>query len=137
MKTWRTIAVTAGLLWSLGVWAGDEIPANYQAAIDAANVPAYPGAVFCTGDPASGMRLATSDSVETVRNWYRAQLPDWNTYEGYGSWILYAGPADASMTVVFSNYQVSVKENAEIPNWHGLPADMTTEIVIALAVAPK
>lgn len=137
MKLWRATAISVFMLWSVGAWAGDDIPADYQAAIDTANVPAYPGSVFCTGDPASGMRLATSDSVETVRKWYRSQLPDWNIYEGYGGWILYAGPADAGMTDIFSSFQVSITENPELPNWHDLSSDMSTEIVIALMEPPE
>jgi hypothetical protein len=135
MKTWRAIALTALLLWSVGGWASEDIPADFQAAIDAAGVPAYPGAKFCTGNPAMGMRLATSDSVETVRQWYRDQLPEWNTYEEYGGWILYAGTADAGMAEIFGSFQVSINEHPELPQWHDLPSDMTTEIVIALPVA--
>lgn len=137
MKIWRTLATTVFMLWSVAGWSGDDIPSKYQAAIDAADVPAYPGATFCIGDPATGMRLATSDSVETVRNWYRSQLPDWNTYEEYGGWILYAGPAGAGMSVIFGSFQVSITENPELPNWHEVPADATTEIVIALMEPPK
>ena len=137
MKIWRTIAITVFMLWGVAGWAGDDIPADYQAAIDTAKVPAYPGATFCTGGPATGMRLATSDSVETVRKWYRDQLPEWNTYEGWGGWILYAGPAGAGTGDIFTSFQVSIAENPELPNWHGLSSDMTTEILIALLEPPE
>ena len=137
MKIWRAIALTVLLLWGVGGWAGEDIPADFQAAIDAAKIPAYPGAIFCAGDPAMGMRLATSDSVEAVRKWYRDQLPQWNTYEEYGGWILYAGAADADMAEIFSSFQVSISEHPELPQWHDLPSDMTTEIVIALSVAEE
>ena len=136
MKIWHTIAASVFMLWSVAALAGDNIPADNQATLDAAKVPAYPGATFCTGSPTTCMRLATSDSVEKVRQWYRDQLPNWNTYKEYGGWILYAGSKGAKVEDIFSSFQVSVAENPELPNWHGLSSDMTTEILIALLEPP-
>ena len=132
MKIWRSVLLTTLVLWSIAGWSGNDIPAAAQKVIDAAGFPIYPDASYCTGDPSMGMRLASSDSVEKVREWYRAQFPDWSVYEEYGGWILHPGPADAPMPVVMSGYQVSISENAALPEWHGLSADMTTEILIAL-----
>jgi hypothetical protein len=132
MKIWRSVLLTALMLWSIVGWSGNDIPAAAQKIIDAVNFPIYPDAVYCTGDPSMGMRLASSDSVEKVREWYRAQFPDWSVYEEYGGWILHPGPADAPMPVVMSGYQVSITQNPALPEWHGLSADMTTEILIAL-----
>ena len=44
-----------------------EIPAEVAAAMKAAGVPMYPGAVYCLGDVETGMRIAAGDDPNTVR----------------------------------------------------------------------
>lgn len=135
MKTWRAFAIAVLAFWSIAGWSANDIPAEAQETIDATGFPIYPDASYCTGDPSMGMRLASSDSVEKVREWYRAQFPEWSVYDKYGGWILHPGPADAPMPVVMSGNQVSITQNPALPEWHGLSPDMTTEILIAVVVA--
>ena len=68
-----------GLLLLGGV-AGNaaEVPAEAVVATEATGVPMYPGAVFCIGTAETGMRFAVSDNPQTVRAWYRENLPEWS-----------------------------------------------------------
>jgi len=108
------------------------MPAPVSASFEQAGVPVYPGAVYCLGDTRIGVRLASSDSPEKVRAWYREQLPQWQVFEQFGMWVLHPGKSKPSMSDLMEGNQVSVNENPQIPAWHGLDADMTTEIMVAL-----
>lgn len=132
MKIIHALSLSLLVMWSTSAWSGNDIPAEAQKILDAANFPIYPGAVYCIGDPTLGIRFASSDPVESVRKWYQSKFPEWASYEEYGGWILHPGPADAPMSVIFSGKQVSVATHDSLPQWHGLSEDMTTEIVIAL-----
>ena len=114
-----------------------EVPAEAVLAMEATGVPMYPGAVFCIGTVETGMRFAASDDPQTVRAWYRENLPEWSLSiyndEEAGIWTLYDGPegiAGYGEIMVLNN--IFIKANENLPGWHGLDAGMTTEITMAL-----
>jgi hypothetical protein len=109
-----------------------EMPVQVSAGFQQAGVPVYPGAVYCTGDARIGVRLASSHSPEKVRQWYRERLPGWQVFEQFGMWVLHPGKANPSMSELMEGNQVSVVSNPQIPEWHALDANMTTEIMVAL-----
>ena len=112
-----------------------EVPAEVAAAMEATGVPMYPGAVYCLGDPVSGMRIAAGDDPEKVRSWYRKSLSEWSLYhsETIGIWTLYDGPADLTGYGEIMTYNnVSILANEELPAWYGLAKNMTTEITMGL-----
>ena len=113
-------------------WGGGAIPEASRATMEKAGVPVYPGAVYCIGDASVGIRLATSDSEDKVRAWYVEHLSGWALFEDFGSWMLADSPASASMSERMESNVVVVDTNAQLPEWHGLDADMTTQIVISL-----
>jgi hypothetical protein len=98
--------------------------------IKAAGIPIYVAAVFAMGNKDVGFRFATADAPDKVKQWYREQLANWSLFESYGAWILYDGKAGAGMSDIMATNQVAVQQNENLPEWHSLPKDMTTEIVI-------
>ena len=110
---------------------GAELPGEVKAALDKAQFKVYPGAVYCTGNLQVGVRFATSDAPEKVRAWYRKQYPDWSLQDQYGMWSLYDGPPGQGLGAIMSTRNMSIQHNAQVPGWHSLPANMTTEILIA------
>lgn len=114
-----------------------EMPPEVKETMGKAGFPLYPGAVFCLGDASTGMRFATKDNPETVRQWYINKLPEWSKNTKYGNWILYEGPSGVGMSEVMRYNLVDIHENQELPSWHSLPENMTTEILITLPRATK
>ena len=98
--------------------------------INAAGIPVYISAVFAMGNKDVGFRFATGDAPDNVKEWYREQLANWSLFDNYGSWILYDGKPGAGMSDIMATNQVAVQKNENLPEWHSLPEDMTTEIVI-------
>ena len=129
MKKWALVLVGL-LIFSSSITHGAELPAQDAKVIEAAGIPIYSGATFATGSQDVGYRFATSKSPAEVRKWYREKLSDWSLYEEYGGWILYKGQQGLGMSEVMSKLQVMIKENENLPQWHSLKKDMTTEIVI-------
>ena len=126
----------AGILLLVGA-AGNaaEVPAEVAAAMEAAGVPMYPGAVYCVGDVETGMRIAAGNDPQAVRTWYRDNLQGWSLYhnEEIGIWTLYDGPEGLTGygdIMVLNN--ISILANENLPAWHGLENNMTTEITMAL-----
>ena len=97
-----------------------------------AGIPLYSKARFVYGNSSVGYRFASSQPIETVRTWYINKLPTWPVYEDkYGSWIIYNGEPGADMgELIMQKTQVSVQKNDELPEWHSLDKEMTTEILI-------
>ena len=95
-------------------------------------VPIYSKTTFIYGNKDVGFRFASNIPAEEVQNWYRQQLPKWALYKEYGGWILYDGVPGKGMTVVMSHNQVMVRRNENLPEWHSLDKNMTTEIVIMI-----
>ncbi len=113
------------------------LPPESAAAMEKAGVPLYPGAVYCTGDPTIGIRFATSDAPEKVRAWYREQLAGWTLFDEFGMWALVDAPSVGGLGDVMANNQLVVSRNAQLPGWHGLAADMTTDITTMLPKIPS
>ena len=116
------------------VTAAAELSAEDQKLLKEIGVPPYPDAQYINGSLAgmTGVRFATSDAVEKVRNWYREKFPKWAVDAKYGTWILYNGKPDGGPAEYMTKTQVMVIENKNLQQWFGLPASMTTEIVIML-----
>ena len=121
-------------LFSLPAFAEDTLSDNDKSILAKAGVPVYSGLQFINGsfNGTLGVRFACSDDVEKVREYYRSKLPGWALNDQYGSWILYNGkPGDGPGDYMAKN-QVMVSKNENLQSWFGTPADMTTEVVIAL-----
>ena len=61
------------------------------------------------------------------------KLGEWSVFEQFGQWAIYVGPDGADFGTVMMATQIAVSENDELPEWHSLNDDMTTEIVIKVA----
>jgi len=124
------LLIVAGVLLTAIPATGADLPGDVKASLEKAGLKIYPGAVFCTGKVKTGVRFATSDSPEKVRAWYREQYPGWSVQDKYGTWSFYDGPPDQGPGVYLSTRNMLVQHNADLPGWHSLAADMTTEILI-------
>jgi len=109
-----------------------SIPPSDAKLIDSAGVPLFSGATFVQGNKGVGFRFASSTPTEEVQEWYRQQLPKWQVFNQYGGWILYDGAPGKGMGEVMFRNQISVKRNDNLPQWHSLDKNMTTEIVIMI-----
>lgn len=109
-----------------------SLPAEEEKLIKGAGVPLYPMARFVYGNPNVGFRFASAEPVEKVQAWYKGKLPSWPVYKDkFGSWIIYNGEPGANMAqLVLQKTQVSIRKNEDLPQWHSLDKDVTTEIVI-------
>lgn len=97
-----------------------------------AGIPLHSEAIFVYGNQDVGFRFATNVLPEKVQEWYRKELPKWALYNKYGSWMLYNGAPDKGMADVMSVNNINVTHNANLPEWHSLDKNMTTEIVIMI-----
>ena len=122
------------LLLSFGLHAQDTLSNTDLALLEKAGVPVYPGLKFVNGTLSgmAGLRFATDDELDKVRDWYQQNLPEWTLYDQYGGWILHSGGPGTGMAAVMQKNQVAVTENQYLQDWFGLPPDVTTEVVIAL-----
>lgn len=122
------------LLFSLGLCAETTLPEKDRKIMEQAGVPFYPGMQYVNGafQGVVGVRFASSDDVEEVRKWYNDRFPDWAVSDQYGSWVLYNGKPGAGLGEYMMKNQVMIVTNQNLKEWFNLPADMTTEIVIAL-----
>jgi hypothetical protein len=136
-KIIASILLTIFIMSATLVFGSDSMPENTKAAFDKVGVAVYPSAVYCTGDPAIGVRLATSDSPEKVRAWYMEKLPNWTVFDKFGIWALVDKSSVETMVDVMQSNNLVVTENLELPAWHKLPANVTTEIVVALPRIPS
>ena len=135
MKLTLTMLMVFFILVSGSALLGEELKPETAKAMEAAGFTPYPGSVFCTGMIEQGMRFASSDSPEDVREWFVESLAGWNLQdiENLGLWSLYDGPAEINSTgQIFAFNNVTVKKNADLPEWHNLSDNMTTEILVAL-----
>lgn len=122
------------LLFSLGISAENTLPEQDKKIMEQAGVPFYPEMQYVNGafQGMVGVRFASSDDVEDVRKWYSDKFPDWAVNDQYGSWVLYNGEPGAGLGEYMMKNQVMIVTNQNLKEWFGLPADITTEIVIAL-----
>ncbi len=109
-----------------------DIPAEVTSQLESKNIPLYPGAIYCYGEATTGVRFASDKSPEKVREWYVAKYPKWSIMDKYGSWTLYDGPPGVGFSKVLeSKGMIEIKVNEQLPSWHSLSSDMTTEILMA------
>lgn len=127
----KKLFIILSLVLSMSVYAVNLQPSDSKL-IDAAGVPLFPGATFVQGNKDVGFRFASSKPPEEVQKWYRQQLPKWELFNEYGGWILHNGAPGINMGEVMSKNQVSVQHNNNLPQWHSLDKNMTTEIVIMI-----
>ena len=137
IKKIMVLLLSIGLISVISAYGKTETPPAAKEAMEKAGFPLYSGAVFCLGDANTGMRFATKDNPEIVRQWYAQKLSEWSKYTKYGSWILYEGPSGVGMSELMKYNHVDIHENKELPSWHSLPANMTTEILVTLPRATK
>ena len=109
-----------------------ELKSSDAKLIENAGIPLYSDAIFAAGSQDAGFRFATNVSPEKVQEWYLKELSKWNLYNKYGGWILYNGEPDKGMADVMSVNHISITHNANLPEWHSLDKNMTTEIVIMI-----
>lgn len=133
-----TIVLVLSFLLFGQVSQGEELKpqaAAAAAAMEAVGFSPYPGSVFCIGTVEMGMRFATAESPEVVRTWFVESLPSWVLLvdEELGTWTLFDGPPETKrlMDIMVLNH-VTVQANENLPAWHSLAKNMTTEILVAL-----
>ena len=128
-KIMLLVFVTAFLMTVPAV--GDDLPAKVKGDLDKAGLKVYPGAVYCTGSLQMGIRFATSDSPEKVRAWYQEQYPEWSVQDKYGTWSFYDGPPGQGPGAIMGTRNMVIQFNGQVPGWHSLADNMTTEIMMA------
>jgi hypothetical protein len=131
MNKKTVLMILLGIMVAAAPSFGGDIPGDVKAGFDKAGLKIYPGAVYCTGQLEWGVRFATSDSPEKVMQWYQEQYPQWSVQDKYDLWTFYDGPPDQGPGFIMGVRNLFVKFTAEVPGWHGLAADMTTEITMA------
>jgi len=129
MKRWLLFILIA--CWTITANAAD-LKQSDVSLIKSAGVPIYSKASFVYGNPDLGFRFATSVSPDEVRQWYREKLAKWSVLDEYGSWIMYDGKPGAGLGEVMSKSQLLIKKNENLPEWHSLEKNMTTEITIMI-----
>ena len=110
--------------------AGAGLSSQDEAAIKAAGLSVYPGAVVLPGPGAMGFRFATSDNVNKVRSWYQEKTSGWAVFDDGSMWILYNGKPGLNPIEVMAKSQVLINSSEDLPLVHGLDKNMTTEIVL-------
>jgi hypothetical protein len=122
------------VVFSVNSYAASLQPSDFKL-IEAVGIPLFSKATFVYGTKDVGFRFASSTPPEEVQKWYRQKLPKWALYNKHGIWILYDGaPGIVGMGEVMSKNRVSVQHNDNLPQWHSLDKNMTTEIVIMMAI---
>ena len=131
-KVITTILVSLYILG--GVTIAAELSDAHTMLLKESGIPLYEGAQFINGglgDDVAGARFATSAAVDDVRAFYREAFPDWALQSEYG-WTLYDGKPGKSPADFIGKKSVTVQENKNLPEWFGLPQDLTTEIMIVV-----
>ena len=137
MKNLLLVILACCIFGFTGGTGAEEFSAEGSKVLKQIGIPIYPAAKYAngtTGDITS-FRFASSDELKKVRDWYREKFPQWAIYNEYGSWILYNGKAGGGPAEYMYKNQIMVLENKNLQEWFGLPASMTTEIVIMLPIA--
>lgn len=128
----KKLLLTIVLVLSAFTSLAADLPAADAQLIEKAGIPIFEHAVFAYGNQSVGFRFATDAPPEEVRHWYQQKLGSWTLYDQYGSWILYNGKPGLGMGEIMTCDQVSIQTNTNLPAWHSLAGDMTTEIVIMI-----
>ena len=131
----RLITIMLGCMCFLGgVAVAAELSDSHAGLLKKSGIPLYKGAQFINGglgDDVVGARFATSAAVDDVRTFYRDTFPGWALQSEYG-WTLYDGKPSKSPAAFIGKKSVTVQENKNLPEWFGLPKEMTTEIMIVV-----
>jgi len=126
----KKLVLTAIFILSAALCPAADLPAPDAALIEKAGIPVYGKSVFAYGNASVGFRFASAEPPETVRQWYRDKLSSWAVFDQYGSWILYNGKPGIGMGELMGMNQVLIQANENLPAWHSLDKNMTTEILI-------
>jgi len=122
------------LFFISGVAFAAELTDRDARLLKQSGIPLYKDSQFINGglgDDVVGARFATKAAVDDVRKFYRDAFPDWALQSEYG-WTLYDGKPSKSPADFIGKKSVTVQENKNLPEWFGLPQDMTTEIMIVV-----
>ena len=117
-----------------GIAVAAELSDSHSKLLKESGIPLYKDTQFIDGglgDDVVGARFATSAAVDDVRTFYREAFPGWALQSEYG-WTLYDGKPSKSPAAFIGKKSVTVQENKNLPEWFGLPQDMTTEIMIVV-----
>ena len=128
----KKILIALLLLLPFGLSA-EEIPAAETEILENNGILVHPDSTYVYGNTEIGMRFASNKSVDDIRSWFTEKLGEWSVFEQFGLWAIYVGPDGADFGTVMMATQIAVSENDELPEWHSLNDDMTTEIVIKVA----
>jgi hypothetical protein len=134
MKNIMLLVLTCCILTLTYGVSAEELSAERAQVLKQTGIPIYPASTYVngtTGDITS-FRFASSDNVKKVRDWYRKKFPQWALNSEYGSWILYNGKSGGGPAEYMSKHQILIMENKNLQQWFGLPASMTTEVIISL-----
>ena len=134
MKNIMMLVLTCCVLsLTFGVSA-EELSAQRAQVLKQTGISIYPALTYVNGTTRdiTSFRFASSDNVKKVRDWYREKFPKWALYSEYGSWILYNGKSGGGPAEYMSKNQILIGENKNLQQWFGLPASMTTEVIISL-----
>lgn len=73
----------------------EELSAARLGVLESAGIPLYPRSTYTTGDDeiAIVMWFRSTDSPDTIMDWYKDKLSDWSELDAGGSRVIYKGPA--------------------------------------------
>jgi hypothetical protein len=129
LKKLLVVLTVLSLTVPIVAFSGETIPAEVKTGLESKGFSFYPGSVFCTGSVNMGVRFASNKPTKEIRGWYKEKYPEWSVMDKYGSWVLYDGPPGANMPEAMSGNMIMVQQNDQLPSWHSLPSEMTTEIL--------
>jgi len=131
----KLITTMLGCMFLLsGVAVAAELLDSHAKLLKESGIPLHKDIQFIDGglgDDVVGARFATSAAVDDVRTFYREAFPGWALQSEYG-WTLYDAKPSKSPAAFIGKKSVTVQENKNLPEWFGLPQDMTTEIMIVV-----
>jgi len=78
----------------------EDLAVHQINALESAGIPLYPGSTYTTGDDeiATIMWFSSTDSPDSIMDWYEDKLSDWSELESNGSRVIYKGPAGMTAT---------------------------------------
>jgi hypothetical protein len=83
------------VLFTPQVAVAEELSEDQLGVLASAGIPLYPGSSYTTGDDeiATIMWFKSTDSPDTIMDWYKDKLSDWSEMDAGGSRVIYKGPA--------------------------------------------
>lgn len=134
MKTIFTMMLMWCAMGFTSVIVASDLSAEDAGILKKEGIPVHPDLNYVNGTLGgmAGARFASAKNVNIVRDWYRKEFPKWALNDQYGAWILYDGKAGGGPAAYMTKKQISVVENKNLQSWFGLPASMTTEVIIVI-----